>query len=436
MTQHASMADRLAIWRSRKAAPASQLWPLPPLPLAGASERAEGLLAADILPEGDRFDWLNDLAALGDERAGRFAAKRVAEWTGQRPSGWTAEATGWRLLHWLSHARFLYPRGVPAEALASLSRQAEFLHQRWQAPAGWGRIAALAGLSAAAFALERPALRPQALALPPLPPLPEDLLQALVLLLSLHATWPEAVPTDAIADAACALRAMRHADGHLTRLRGGAGGDPSQLDAALVLSNIRRAPPAQAMGMARLAHGRCTVIADLSRPALGFELTSGRIPIVIAAPDCLAEPEVAGHPPRPARVTDIAVTANNLSARHTGWQKCRLIHSRSLTLSSDGRMLTGCDLFDTRRRMRAPLQIILHFPLHPDIRVTDDGPLFRLTLPNGEGWTFACPHTTITPHGHHIAASMTIDRFPARFDWTFAKSGATPLTIRDLPTGA
>lgn len=436
MTRDATLRDRLAIWRSRKAESAPHLHPLPPLPLTGDPDRAEAMIAADFLPDGADFAWLNDLAALGDERAGRFAARKIAEWVAQDRPDWTAGTTGWRLLHWLAHARFLYPRGVPAETVAVIARQTAFLHRRWQGASGWDRIAALAGLSAGAHALERPALRPSVLALPPLPSGPDDLLRALVLLLSLRATWDDSALTPVMTQAVGALRTMRHADGRLTGLRGGAGGDPVRLDAALGAAGLRTPPAAQAMGLARLAHGRSTVIADLSRPALAFELTCGRVPLVVATPAGRAEPEVDSRPPRPVPVTDATLTPSALSARHDGWLNRRLIHTRQLTLSPDGRSLTGSDLFDTRRRVRQPLRIDLHFPLHPGISAKAEQGHIALILPNGDAWIFTGTGAILAPHAHGIAISAAIDRFPARLDWTFSKSDATPLTIRDLPPGA
>lgn len=436
MTRDATLRDRLAIWRSRKAEPALHLHPLPPLPLTGDPARAEAMIAAGFLPDGADFGWMNDLAALGDERAGRFAALKIAEWVAQGRPDWTPGDTGWRLLHWLAHARFLYPRGVPAEVVAAIARQTDFLHRRWQGASGWDRIAALAGLSAGAHALERPALRPPTLALPPLPFDPESLVAALFLLLALRATWDDPALTPAITQAVGALRAMRHADGGLTRLRGGTGGDPVRLDATLGAAGIRTPPAAQAMGLARLVHGRSTVIVDLSRPALAFELTCGRVPLVIATPEGRAEPEIAGQPPRPVPVRGAAVSPSTLSAHHDGWRDHRLTHTRQLSLSPDGRSLTGADLFDTRRRIRQPLRIDLHFPLHPDIETAADDGHIALHLPNGDVWIFTGTGANLAPHAHGIVISAAIDRFPARLDWTFAKSDATPLTIRDLPAGA
>lgn len=411
--------DRWAMWRSRHASTASLLHPLPPLPLTGDPRRAEAMLAAGQPPDDPTFGWLNDLAALGDERAGRFAAQAVADWAA-RPQVWSAGATGWRLLHWLAHARFIHPRGVPQHVFASLSRQAEFLRHRLPAT-GPDRLAALAGSGAAAHALDA-RFRPTA----SLPPLPQDLTAALVLLIALRATTDLPVGP-MIAQAATTLRGLRHADGRLTRLRGGDGGDPVLMDAVLAAAGVR--PTAEATGFARRVRGRTTLIVDLTAP-LAFELTAGRYPVVIATPEGRAG---ASIPERRLRPAAVVTTGDALSvvATHEGWRG--LMHHRSLTLAPDGRTLHGREELLPHRRAR-PLGFDLHFPLPDDIAATvqDDG--VALTLPDGTRWTFAAPGATLASHPRRIAVSRWIDTFPARIDWTFAASGANPVAIQ--PAGA
>lgn len=431
MTRTGRLGDRIAAWRVRRARSADQLLALPPLPLTGDVDRAEALLAGRSVwdrPDGPAFGWLDDLAAIGDERAGRLAARMTGDWitTFGTGRGWTADVTGLRLLRWLAHARFLHPRGVPHEAMRAVAMQAAFLERRWQAAVGWGRIAALAGLSAAALALDRPSLRPAPPPMPPLPRHPEELTEALILMVALRDTWP-GLTLPEVADAATTLRTLRHADGRLTRLVGGGGGDPHRVDAALTLSRVRGGPKPQAAGIARLVRGRSTVLLDLTAPG-AFEMTAGRHPIVVVAPDL----RIAGRTPRnvPAKV---AMDPQTVLAGWAGaWP--RLNHSRSLTLSPDGDRLTGRDDLATARRRARPADVVLRIPLHPAIVATSQGEDILLTLPGGARWRFAAQGAALD--GQVITVTRPALRFPACIDWTFARADATPLPIRDLPPGA
>ncbi|WP_164876016.1 hypothetical protein [Falsirhodobacter deserti] len=395
--------------------------------LTGDPVRAEALIAEGHpwqRADAWTFGWLDDLAELGDERSGRFAAGIIGDWVLHygRGEGWTPESTGPRLLHWLAHARFIYPRGVPLPAMEALARQAEFLRLRWRATRGWARVAALAGLSAAAHALDRPALRPAGIVLPDLPRDPDGLVRALVLMLALRETWPNAPVHDGIASAVNALRAMRHADGRLTRLTGGSGGDPLQLDAALALAHIRQAPPPQAMGLSRLARGGSTVIADPDR----FELASRHGPIVTAGGIL-----TANGASLPGKLSRVSVTQAAITTLHDGTFRIRLPRECHLALSADGGTLHGTHILTPkRRRFRAP-PLSIRFLLDPRITVQAAPDRILLTLPEGEQWAFTAPGAQIDTGG--IVLQPQIGEWPARFDWTFSRSGDTPARTRDLP---
>lgn len=105
---------------------------------------------------------------------------------------------------------------------------------------------------------------------------------------------PAPAHLDAIERIAPTLRALRHADGGLARFHGGGRGLEGRLDQALAASAVRGPlPQGLAMGFARLHAGRSTVIVDAAPPpqgaasgnghasTLGFELTSGRRPLVV-----------------------------------------------------------------------------------------------------------------------------------------------------------
>ena len=278
--------------------------------------------SADFENDRQGFAWLDDLAAVGDNRAREKAQGWVWGWIkehgrGQGP-GWTPVLTGRRVMRWINHALFLL-RGVDdAQSklfFHSLTQQTWFLSKRWVAAIpGLPRFEALGGLVQAGLALDgleqmvEPALR--ALARECERQIdsgggiatrnPEELLEVFTLLAWTSAALSEAgwgipaVQTDAIRRVAPTLRNLRHADGALARFHGGGRGIEGRLDQALAQSRVK---PQQytdlSMGFARLAASRTTVLVDSSSPpkgaasynahasTLAFELTSGRRPLIV-----------------------------------------------------------------------------------------------------------------------------------------------------------
>ncbi len=267
--------------------------------------------------------WLDDLAAAGHAGARKLAQDWVFGWIerygrGIGP-GWTPELAARRMIRWINHAPYLL-MGREAEDQArffrSLAHQTVYLARRWKvSPPGLPRYEALTGLICAGLALTgmegraEPAI--EALArecgrgideqggIPTRNP--EALLEVLTLFNWAIAALDEAnrTPPKAIRAAveriAPTLRALRHADGGLARFHGGGRGVEGRLDAALVASGVRSAPRhGLAMGFARLAAARTTVIVDAAPPpmrssatnahasSLALELTSGRRPLIVS----------------------------------------------------------------------------------------------------------------------------------------------------------
>jgi len=447
-------------------APGAMLWDVP-APDAGFAEEAHG------------FGWLDDLAAVGDAAARARAQAWLWEWIarygrGHGP-GWTPDLAGRRLIRWINHAIFLL-RGQPPEAsgafFRSLAQQAEFLARRWRAAApGFPRFEALAGLIQAGVSLEgmehltseaRAALARECAAgidagggIPSRNP--EELLEVFALLiwaaldLSEAGLAPDEAHWRALERIAPCLRALRHADGGLARFHGGGRGLDGRLDAALAASGVKaRAGTGLAMGYARLAHGRTSVIVDASPPPTGaasegahastlaFELTSGRRPVIVS---CGAGARFGPEWRRAGRATpshSTLVLAGGSSARlsddrrhpdrlseaprdvqaqitrapdgirfeggHDGYLRGHgLTHARRLDLPADGRTLAGEDMLlsldeaDKRRFDRAleaaqpqgvPFDIRFH--LHPDVEASLDmgGAAVSLLLRSGEIWIF------------------------------------------------
>ena len=342
---------------------------------------------------------------------------------------------------------------------------------------------------------------------------PEELLEVLTLLTWSASAMSEAslaVPAAmqaAIARIAPALRALRHADGDLARFHGGEKGAEGRLDQALASAAVRAgATPTIAMGYARLHGGRTTVIVDASAPPGGraaetahastcaFELTSGRRPVVVncgsglsfgpmgrlaaRATEChsvLAMDRVSSsrlYPTGEALEHRAAVVATRMTTgtegtdlylAHDGWLKTHgLTASRSLTLSHDGRRLSGVEALtalkaDARKRFEDVMtttamaggRFAVRFHLHPDVDAALDmgGTAVSMVLRSGEIWIFrntGAAELALEPSAYlekgrlHPRPSLQIvlrgeaRGFETRIGWTLAKAKDTPLAIRDL----
>lgn len=494
------LADRLAVFAARRARVAGGFVSQPEPRSIGLYTRGKQLVLGNVLLAGhlaeapdtslwdiaapDRgfaveaqgFGWLDDLAALGTKEA----QSRAQDWTwgwiarfgGGRGPGWTPDLTGRRIISWVHHAALLLNGRDRAQSEAfyrSLSRQAAYLARRWRsAAAGLPRFEALTGLIYAGISL----IGMEALAAPAMAALaaacetdidpeggiptrnPEELLEVLTLLTWSTSAMSEAsltVPpavSSAILRIAPALRALRHADGDLARFHGGGAGAVGRLDQALAAAGTRTgATPAIAMGYARLAGGRTSVIVDASAPPGGgaaetahastsaFELTSGRRALVV---NCGSGIAFGAEWRRAARATAshsalgldgvsssrLAATGDGLGHRaqvtssrltlgtegtdlfiaHDGWLRSHgLTASRSLTLAHDGRRLSGVDALtamtaEARRRFEDAMtatamaggRFAIRFHLHPDVDAELDmgGAAVSLVLRSGEIWIF------------------------------------------------
>lgn len=269
------------------------------------------------------FQWLDDLASIGDIEARGLAQEWVNEWItlfgAGRGAGWAPDLTGRRIIRWINHAVFLL-NGQTSEAskayFCSLAHQTNFLAKRWDATSrGLPRFEALTGLLYAGLSLEgmEHVLAPARSALAKecreqldvqggLPTRnPEELLEVFTLLVWVSAALtdtghrPDTDLTQAIEKIAPTLRALRHSDGSLARFHGGGKGVEGRLDHALAGSGVKPASvQGLAMGFARMSCGRTSVITDVSRPpvsmvsgnahasTLAFELTSARRPVIVS----------------------------------------------------------------------------------------------------------------------------------------------------------
>lgn len=109
------------------------------------------------------FGWLADLAAATSRADGAAVAERIAiQWLrahaapGKGPA-WEAELAGLRLLAWLVHAPLMLggqDKGLRSRLLATIAETAGWLDKRApREPAGFGQVAAWAGIVAAGLLL-------------------------------------------------------------------------------------------------------------------------------------------------------------------------------------------------------------------------------------------------------------------------------------------
>ncbi len=429
------------------------------------------------------FVWLDDLAAVGDARARRLAQRGLGDWIAQygrgAGPGWTPELIARRLMRWIVHALFLM-QGLDGagqrDFLRAMAQHAAMLDRRAaRARPGLPRIEAQVGRLYAALSLEGMSdqIAPASAAVLAAAERqiegdggiatrnPEELLQIFELLI-----WAAQALADhqrpvgdrlgALLDrVAGALRVLRHADGGLARFHGGGRGGEGVLGAALGLHDRLRPgqirPVAdQAMGYARLAAGRCTVLIDAAPPplkaapasahaaTLAFELTSNRRPLVVSCGDGRtfgpdwhrasratashstlafdgyssarfatmrkARLELADGPRHVGLEFRHAPHARAIALGHDGYVATHgLEHLRYLDLSADGRVLSGEDMLvattrTERRRFDAVLArtgrsgapYAVRFHLHPEAEASLDmnGTAVSIALRSGEIWVF------------------------------------------------
>ncbi|WP_142833885.1 heparinase II/III family protein [Palleronia caenipelagi] len=452
------------------------------------------------------FGWLPDLVSTGTSEAQALARDWTEDWLtrfgqGEGP-GWAAATIGRRVLVLLYHRDVLFPWGGQGDLGRSLYGQILWLERVWTEAEGTeSRLTCLlARLLAALHVDGRQTALPQILrdlaADMPLQEAnvrnPEAWARTFFLLAWMRADLAEAghpVP-DALATALAqmvpVLRTLRGTDGGLPRFHGGGAGPVGALDRALALSWLRGgAAGDQALGYHRLTHGRSTVFVDggtqgTHLSALGFELTSGRRPIVTSCgpgerfgPDWEATTRrTASHSAlelggishaseaviRTERRRTAGATGLNLS--HDGYVTAfGLVHHRRLLLSFDGRELAGEDLLATVDRAQeqrfdaisaelgggVPFRV--HFHLYPQISVTEHANSITLRTRGGEIWEFRAegpvrmalestyflddpaPEPVLSTQ---IVLSGRASDYATRLRWTLAKARQTPDAVRDV----
>lgn len=296
------------------------------------------------------------------------------------------------------------------------------------------------------------------------------------------------------------LRFFRHGDGDFAQFNG-AGPTPTDLVATILAYDDARGRPvddAPHSGYQRLVAGEAVVLMDAGAPppfamsdeahagCLSFEFSSGpeRIVVNCGAPrfgrqdwedaarataahstatlgetsSCRFAPDrlrpllgariVAG--PRGVEATrasdDRGVT---VTASHDGYaERFGVIHERALTLSPDGRRLSGVDLFRAAAGAAGEdPKVALRFHLHPSVRASQrqDGQGVVLQLPSGAGWVLSSPGFQIaleegiylaSAHGPRRSEQAVIHvtaRGAPQIAWTLERLPGDPAPKRRMP---
>lgn len=271
------------------------------------------------------FGWLADLAASAPRTDGAAVAERIAGlWlhahtTPGKGPAWEAELAGLRLVAWLVHAPLMLggnDKGLKARLLAAIAETAGWLDKHApKEPAGFGQVAAWAGVVAAGLLL--PHGKPRRLfgeaglvtALGDmvgedggvLSRCPAAQLEAIRLLTDLIACYAAAAVTPPPALAVMRellvppLLALRHGDGALGCWQGQGAIPADRVNAVIEASGVRTRPLAQAQGWGyqRIRAGETLLQFDTAPPprskhartgcasTLAFELSDGPQRIIV-----------------------------------------------------------------------------------------------------------------------------------------------------------
>ena len=284
------------------------------------------------------------------------------------------------------------------------------------------------------------------------------------------------------------LRFFRMGDGALTMFNGGQEGEAKPIANLLARDEVRGQPFAHApdSGYQRLTAGRTLLVLDCGPPpsgafsktahagCLGFEFSTGNQRVVVncgASNDerrwggilrataahstitladrsmariltgslaALLGPRLLGGPQ--SIETDRVESASGwtVNAAHDGYLDLfGVIHERRVTMSPNGKLISGLDRLVRKRRSAEPTPFAARFHIHPDIRVsTSQGGGALLKLASGEGWRFQSSGGELTIDKSVYLANETMRRTeqlviggvirnePVEVGWVFERIGA------------
>jgi len=259
-----------------------------------------------------------------------------------------------------------------------------------------------------------------------------------------------------------AIRFFRMPDGKLACFHGTQEDDINALDALFRVSGVRiRKPLSQleASGFESLVRERVTVIADCGAPGvhphdahihaspLCFEMCVGRDRMVVNCGTHPADHQWADHLRATAAHSGLTLDDRNafeicadghigrscshiasrrdlagaglmLTLSHDGYAPLNgVVHTRRLTLASDGRVLQGEDWLAADAPLIKPSNFAIRFHLHPRVQASliQNGEAALLRLPSGGGWRFS-------KGAGHLALEPSI----------YCGAGATPRKTQQL----
>lgn len=253
------------------------------------------------------FDWLADIAAVGEEPARRRARALVDDWLafhdrlGAAPSGalaWRGDVTGRRVWNWLAYFDYLTAGaedGFAERLRDGIGRQVRHLSAlAGREDIGAGRLTALAGLAVAVLTLapfgkqrgavgallERElanAVMPDGCHATRSPALLYRALKEAIALRAIYRAAHEEAPIalqSAIDRMAPAVRFFRHGDGGFAHFNSSREERAGDIDAVLSLAEARGRPPNRTPhgGFERIAAGKLLVLADVGgAPASAYD---------------------------------------------------------------------------------------------------------------------------------------------------------------------
>ena len=233
------------------------------------------------------------------------------------------------------------------------------------------------------------------------------------------------------------VRGLRHGGGQIARFNSASTTSSLAIDSILAASNARGRAIENALhsGFQRIKNRRTTIIMDCGAPpsnvlskkshagTLSFEFSDGKDLVVVnmgpassgsgfielahlsratAAHSTLVvdntnSSQINGDGTIGTGVRKVKTTRtqskqnSDISAEHDGYVKrFGLIHQRHISLSADGRTISGEDRLIKSSNKAKDINTVVRFHLHPDIKaeVNQSGKGVLLLLPSGHGWQF------------------------------------------------
>lgn len=278
-----------------------------------------------------------------------------------------------------------------------------------------------------------------------------------------------------------AIRFFRMPDGRMSCFHATQEDDVNMLDALFRVSGVKiRKPLSQleSSGFESLVRERVTVIADCGAPPahphdkgshaspLCFEMSVGKDRMIVNCGTHPADHTWADHLRATAAHSGLTLddrnafeicadghigrSGTNTAARrdlagaglmvtlsHDGYAALNgIVHTRRMTLSSDGRVLQGEDWLAADAPLVKPANFTVRFHLHPRVQTSliQNGEAALLRLPSGAGWRFSkgggvltlepsiyCGSGTTPRKTQQLVLSGVTDGSNACISWSFAE---------------